>query len=68
VVCTLDSRAAQEGTASLDMPALRADWDDRLTVHDEITGETYEWGRHNYVRLAPWHNVAHIFRVERPTA
>jgi starch synthase (maltosyl-transferring) len=68
VVCSLDSRAAQEGTTTLDMPALRADWDDRLTVHDEITGETYEWGQYNYVRLEPWKNVAHIFRVERSAA
>jgi starch synthase (maltosyl-transferring) len=35
-------------------------------VHDEITGETYEWGQHNYVRLEPWRNVAHVFRVQRP--
>jgi starch synthase (maltosyl-transferring) len=65
VVCTLDSFHPQEGTTSLDMPALRAGWDDLLTVHDEITGETYEWGQHNYVRLEPWRNVAHVFRVER---
>jgi starch synthase (maltosyl-transferring) len=35
-------------------------------VHDEITGETYEWGQYNFVRLDPLKNVAHIFRVERP--
>jgi starch synthase (maltosyl-transferring) len=64
VVCTLDSFHPQEGTTSLDMPALRADWTDRLTVHDEITGETYDWGQYNYVRLDPL-RVAHIFRVER---
>jgi starch synthase (maltosyl-transferring) len=65
VVCTLDSRAPQEGTASLDMPALGAEWNDELRVHDEITGETYEWGQYNYVRLEPLRNVAHVFRVER---
>ncbi len=47
------------------MPALGLDWDDRFTVHDEVTGETYEWGQYNYVRLEPWSHVAHIFRVER---
>jgi starch synthase (maltosyl-transferring) len=67
VVCTLDSANAQEGTTALNMPALRAGWNDRITVHDEITDETYEWGQYNYVRLEPWRNVAHVFRVTRPT-
>jgi starch synthase (maltosyl-transferring) len=65
VVCTLDSHAVQEGTTSLDMPALGADWNEQLTVHDEVTGETYTWGQFNYVRLVPWTHVAHVFRVER---
>jgi len=67
VVCTLDSWNAQQGTTALDMPALGADWSDRLTVHDEVTGESYTWGQFNFVRLEPWNHVAHIFRVERPT-
>ena len=65
VVCTLDSYNAREATTSLDMPALGLDWDDRFTVHDEVSGESYDWGRFNYVRLEPWNHVAHIFRVER---
>ncbi len=51
VVCTLDSHAVQTGTTALDMPALGLGWDDRLTVVDEVTGDTYEWGERNYVRL-----------------
>ena len=66
VVCTLDSFNAQQGTTALDMPALGAGWDDQLTVHDEISGESYTWGQFNYVRLEPWNQVAHIFRVQRP--
>jgi starch synthase (maltosyl-transferring) len=65
VVCTLDSYNAQEGITSLDMPALGVDWNDGITVHDEVSGETYQWGQFNYVRLEPWNQVAHIFRVER---
>jgi starch synthase (maltosyl-transferring) len=65
VVCTLDSRNAQEGTTSLDMPSLGVEWDEGVTVHDEITGEVYRWGQFNYVRLEPWNHVAHVFRVER---
>jgi starch synthase (maltosyl-transferring) len=64
VVCTLDSYNAQEATTSLDMPALGLDWNDRFTVHDEVSGESYDWGQFNYVRLEPWNHVAHIFRVE----
>ncbi len=36
-----------------------------VTVQDEITGGTWQWGQFNYVRLEPWHHVAHIFRIER---
>jgi starch synthase (maltosyl-transferring) len=65
VVCTLDSRNAQEGHTALDMPALGADWADPLTVFDEVTGDTYTWGQFNFVRLEPWNHVAHVFRVTR---
>ena len=65
VVCTLDPHATQQGTTSLDMPALGVGWNDRLTVHDEVSGDVYDWGQFNYVRLEPWHHVAHVFRVQR---
>jgi starch synthase (maltosyl-transferring) len=68
VVCTLDPRVSQEGNTALDMPALGVDWNDTITVHDEVSGEVYQWGQFNFVRLEPWTHVAHIFRVERPTA
>jgi starch synthase (maltosyl-transferring) len=32
-----------------------------LMVTDQISGETYEWGHHNYVRLDPHHQPAHVF-------
>ena len=65
VVITLDPWNAQEGTTALDLPALGLNWGDGFTVHDEITGGTWQWGQYNYVRLEPWHHVAHIFRVVR---
>ena len=65
VVCTLDSYEAQQGGTALDMPALGFDWNDRFTVHDEVTGDTFEWGQFNYVRLEPWRHVAHILHVRR---
>ncbi|HEY8372905.1 MAG TPA: alpha-1,4-glucan--maltose-1-phosphate maltosyltransferase [Pseudonocardiaceae bacterium] len=65
VVVNLDPRQAQEGTLWLDLPALGMDWHERFTVHDEVSGETYDWGQANYVRLEPWRAVAHILHVRR---
>jgi starch synthase (maltosyl-transferring) len=65
VICSLDSHNVVEGTTSLDMPELGLGWNDRFTVHDEVTGNTFEWGQFNYIRLEPWDHVAHILRIER---
>ncbi|HEU5470089.1 MAG TPA: maltotransferase domain-containing protein [Actinophytocola sp.] len=68
VVVTLDSQHPQDGTLWLDLPALGIDWSDRFTVRDEVSGETWEWGQANYVRLDPHHAVAHILSVIKPSA
>jgi starch synthase (maltosyl-transferring) len=65
VVVNLDPRAAQAGTLWLDLPSLGFDWYDRLIAHDEITGETWDWGQANYVRLEPWRAVAHVVGIAR---
>ncbi|WP_409239456.1 alpha-1,4-glucan--maltose-1-phosphate maltosyltransferase, partial [Streptomyces sp. PA5.6] len=52
VVVNLDPHHTQEATVSLDMPQLGLDWHESVPVRDELTGETYHWGRANYVRLA----------------
>ena len=41
------------------------DWNDRFIVHDEVAGGDFNWGQFNFVRLEPWRQVAHIFRVEK---
>ncbi|MDO5076604.1 alpha-1,4-glucan--maltose-1-phosphate maltosyltransferase [Corynebacterium sp.] len=61
VVVNLDPNNAQEGTLHLDLRALGLSGAVGFEVHDEITGATYTWGEHNYVRLEPWRDVAHIF-------
>jgi starch synthase (maltosyl-transferring) len=63
VVVNLDPHAARETTVHLDLPALGFNWEDSFDVHDEITGETWRWGRHNYVRLDPFHEPAHVLAV-----
>jgi starch synthase (maltosyl-transferring) len=59
-VITLDPHGVQEGTLRLDLPSLGLQWHDRLHAKDEVTGETWDWGQANYVRLEPWRAVAHI--------
>ncbi|HEX7826711.1 MAG TPA: alpha-1,4-glucan--maltose-1-phosphate maltosyltransferase [Mycobacterium sp.] len=67
VVVNLDPHHTQEATVSLDMPQLGLDWHEPVSVRDELTGETYEWGRTNYVRLEPGTRPAHVLTVLRPS-
>ncbi|MRK01120.1 DUF3416 domain-containing protein [Aeromicrobium sp. S22] len=64
VVVTLDPHGPQQGTVHLDLPTLGLEWDDRLVAHDEVTGETYDWGVDNYVRLDPVRAVAHVISIQ----
>ncbi|MFJ4843807.1 MULTISPECIES: alpha-1,4-glucan--maltose-1-phosphate maltosyltransferase [unclassified Streptomyces] len=66
VVVNLDPHHTQEATVSLNMPELGLAWHESTPVRDELTGETYHWGRNNYVRLEPGRVPAHIFTL-RPT-
>ncbi|MFF1292264.1 MULTISPECIES: maltotransferase domain-containing protein [unclassified Streptomyces] len=64
VVVNLDPHHTQEATVSLDMPKLGLDGNPSMSVHDELTGETYRWGRTNYVRLEPGRTPAHVLHVQ----
>ncbi|WP_134766223.1 maltotransferase domain-containing protein [Nocardioides sp. 1609] len=66
VVINLDPHGTRETTVHLDMPALGLGWDDSFVVHDEITGADWTWGEHDYVRLDPHHEPAHVLVVRRP--
>ncbi len=66
VVVNLDPHAARETMLHLDMPALGLGWHDSFVAHDEITGEDWSWNQHNYVRLDPGHEPAHIITIRRP--
>ncbi len=63
VVVNLDPHGAREATVHLDLPALGSDWDRTVEVRDEVTGAEYTWGAHNYVRLDPFSEPAHVFTV-----
>ncbi|MDX3637857.1 DUF3459 domain-containing protein, partial [Streptomyces europaeiscabiei] len=66
VVVNLDPHRAQEATVTLDMAQLGLGPDENVPVHDELTGETYRWGRTNYVRLDPGRAPAHVLHVQLP--
>ncbi|WP_030549110.1 alpha-1,4-glucan--maltose-1-phosphate maltosyltransferase [Streptomyces albus] len=66
-VVNLDPHHTQEATVSLHMPELGLDWHESVPVRDELTGETYHWGRDNYVRLDPGSRPAHVFTL-RPSS
>jgi starch synthase (maltosyl-transferring) len=66
VVLTLDSYGARESTIHLDLDALGIEPEASFEVYDEVTGATYTWGEHNYVRLDPFVEPAHVFTVRKP--
>jgi starch synthase (maltosyl-transferring) len=66
VVVNLDPHGARDTTVHLNLPALGLEWDDRFAVRDEVTDTTYPWGQHNYVRLDPYVQPAHILTVRSP--
>ena len=65
VVVNLNPHEAAETILRLDMTALGMTESERFIAHDEVTGATWDWGQDNYVKLDPWHTVAHIVHVQR---
>ncbi|MGJ5741324.1 maltotransferase domain-containing protein [Streptomyces caniscabiei] len=66
VVVNLDPHRAQEATITLDMAELGLGAGESVPVRDELTGESYRWGRTNYVRLEPGRSPAHVLHVQFP--
>ncbi len=63
VVVNLDGHNAQQATVYINPEELGLSPDKAFTVHDELTGNVFTWGRENYVSLAPWADVAHVLTV-----
>jgi starch synthase (maltosyl-transferring) len=68
VVLSLDPHNIREGMIYLDLEALGLDAGEDahrpvMSVHDELSGATYEWGAQPYVRLDPHAMPAHICSV-----
>ncbi|MBV9173619.1 MAG: alpha-1,4-glucan--maltose-1-phosphate maltosyltransferase, partial [Chloroflexi bacterium] len=63
VVANLDPHSFRETWVHLDMPQLGLDWHETFTAHDEITGDSWRWGEHNFVRLGIGIEPLHILHV-----
>lgn len=63
VVINLDPHQPRETMVHVDLAALGLAPGSSYTVHDELTGDEWTWGEHNYVRLAP-EQPAHILSVK----
>ncbi|QIX27391.1 alpha-1,4-glucan--maltose-1-phosphate maltosyltransferase [Nocardioides sp. JQ2195] len=66
VVVNLDPHATRESMVHLDLVALGLDPHESFVVHDELTDQTWNWTEHNYVRLDPSVEPAHILTVRSP--
>jgi starch synthase (maltosyl-transferring) len=64
VIVNLDPHQPREATVWLDLPALGLESNAEFVVNDELSGQSYRWGRANYVRLDPGYEPAHIFQVK----
>jgi starch synthase (maltosyl-transferring) len=62
-VVNLDPHQPREATVWLDQAALGVDPGSGFVVTDELSGQSYQWGPANYVRLDPMVAPAHIFAV-----
>ncbi|MCB5291444.1 Alpha-1,4-glucan:maltose-1-phosphate maltosyltransferase 1 [Arthrobacter sp. SO3] len=70
IVVNVDPHGIRESTVTLDLAALELDPDDlthngRFMVDDLVTGESWEWGEYNYVRLDAHVEPAHILSIRR---
>ncbi|MEZ5193980.1 MAG: hypothetical protein R2734_16825 [Nocardioides sp.] len=65
VVVNVDPHATRATTVHLDMPALGLGWNDWFVVHDELTDQSWTWTEHNYVRLDPHVEPAHVLTVRK---
>ncbi|WP_200941774.1 alpha-1,4-glucan--maltose-1-phosphate maltosyltransferase [Angustibacter sp. Root456] len=63
VIANLDPHGVRETMVHLDMPALGLGYDDGFVAHDLVTGQTWHWGEHVYVRLDPHTEPVHIVHV-----
>ncbi|MCH9276133.1 alpha-1,4-glucan--maltose-1-phosphate maltosyltransferase [Bifidobacterium amazonense] len=65
VVVNLDGHNAHQDEIHFEMPDFDVDPAEGAHLRDELTGREFDWKWDNFVSLAPWADVAHIFTVVR---
>ncbi|MFF2369567.1 maltotransferase domain-containing protein [Agromyces sp. NPDC058110] len=65
VVANVDPHSVRETTVHLDLDAIGLAPGARFTVEDLVTGNRWEWGDSNYVRLDAFTRPAHVLHVVR---
>ncbi len=65
IAVNLNPHHAEATTVRVPLDEIGLPWASRYTAHDLLTGEHYNWGEWNYVRLDPAFTPAHILRLER---
>jgi starch synthase (maltosyl-transferring) len=63
VVINLDPHSTRETWIHLDLQALGLRWDEGFLAHDLVTGASWHWGEHAFVRLGRDGEPAHILQV-----
>ncbi len=63
-IASLDPHGVVETEVFLDMGALGLSPRDVYLVHDELTGQTWRWGQHAFVRLTP-EDPCHVLTLVR---
>ncbi|WP_094730638.1 alpha-1,4-glucan--maltose-1-phosphate maltosyltransferase [Bifidobacterium hapali] len=65
IVVNLDGHNAHQDEVHFEMTDFDVDPAKGAHLRDELTGREYEWKWDNFVSLAPWADVAHVFTVVR---
>ncbi|MGI9824075.1 alpha-1,4-glucan--maltose-1-phosphate maltosyltransferase [Agromyces sp. Marseille-Q5079] len=65
VVANVDPHSVRETTVHLDLAAIGLPPGSRFTVEDLVTGQRWQWGEDNYVRLDAFTRPAHVLHVVR---
>jgi starch synthase (maltosyl-transferring) len=65
VVANVDPHSARQTTVHLDLVKLGLRPGESFEAHDLITGETWHWSDHNFVRLDAFVEPAHVIHVRR---
>ena len=64
VVASTDPHAVRESTIHLDLAKLGLPYGSTFTVTEQLTGASWVWGEHNYVKLDAFTEPVHILKIE----